>query len=65
MNLKVISYYCDVDDSKYYEKSYHRLKDETVIEMGLSDVESKKDSLRKMGFDESKIEWQSVGLNNE
>ena len=37
----------------------------TVIEMGLSDVESKKESLRKMGFDESKIEWQSVGLNNE
>ena len=37
----------------------------TVIEMGLSDVESKKESLRKMGFDESKIEWKSVGLNNE
>jgi len=36
-----------------------------VIEMGLSDVDSKKDSLRKMGFDEGKIEWQSVGLNNE
>ena len=26
MNFKVISYYCDVDESKYYEKSYHRLK---------------------------------------
>jgi len=38
---------------------------DTVIEMGLSDVDSKKDSLRKMGFDEGKIEWQSVGLNNE
>ena len=28
MNLKVISYYCDVDESKYYEKSYHRLKEQ-------------------------------------
>jgi hypothetical protein len=26
MNFKIISYYCDVDDSKYYEKCYHRLK---------------------------------------
>jgi hypothetical protein len=39
--------------------------EDTVIEMGLSDVESKKDSLRKMGFDEDKIEWQSVGLKYE
>ena len=39
--------------------------DTTVIIMGLSDVESKKESLRKMGFEEDKIEWQSVGLYNE
>lgn len=41
------------------------VNENTVIEMGLSDVESKKDSLRKMGFDEDKIEWQSVGLTND
>ena len=39
--------------------------DDTVILMGLSDVESKKDSLRKMGFEEDKINWQSVGLYYE
>ena len=37
----------------------------TVILMGLSDVESKKNSLRKMGFEEDKIDWQSVGLYYE
>tara|TARA_R110000824_G_scaffold316132_8_gene503299 strand:- start:2090 stop:2731 length:642 start_codon:yes stop_codon:yes gene_type:complete len=37
----------------------------TVILMGLSDVESKKDSLRKMGFEEDKIDWQSRGLYYE
>ena len=26
MNFKIISYYCDIDDSKYYERSYDRLK---------------------------------------
>ncbi len=33
----------------------------TVIMMGLSDVESKKENLRAMGMSEDKIEWQSVG----
>jgi hypothetical protein len=33
----------------------------TVIMMGLSDVESKKVNLRAMGISEDKIEWQSVG----
>lgn len=33
----------------------------TVIMMGLSDVESKKENLRAMGMSEGKIEWQSVG----
>ena len=35
--------------------------DQTVIMMGLSDVESKKGNLRAMGMSEDKIEWQSVG----
>ena len=35
--------------------------EETVIMMGLSDVESKKENLRAMGISEGKIEWQSVG----
>ena len=35
--------------------------DNTVIMMGLSDVESKKGNLRAMGMSEEKIEWQSVG----
>ena len=35
--------------------------DQTVIMMGLSDVESKKENLRAMGISEGKIEWQSVG----
>jgi len=39
--------------------------EDTVILMGLSDVESKKESLRKMGFEEDKINWQSVGLYYE
>ena len=26
MNFKIISYYCDIDNSKYYERSYKRLK---------------------------------------
>ncbi len=34
---------------------------DTVIMMGLSDVESKKENLRAMGMSEDKIEWQSVG----
>ena len=33
----------------------------TVIMMGLSDVESKKVNLRAMGISEESIEWQSVG----
>ena len=33
----------------------------TVIMMGLSDVDSKKDNLRAMGMEEGKLEWQSVG----
>ena len=33
----------------------------TVIMMGLSDVDSKKENLRAMGMSEDKIEWQSVG----
>ena len=33
--------------------------------MGLSNVESKKNSLRKMGMTEDKIEWQSIGLYHE
>lgn len=37
----------------------------TVMLMGLSDVNSKKDSLRKMGMTEDVIEWQSVGRRNE
>ena len=39
--------------------------DSTVIVMGLSDVDSKKESLRKMGMSEDVIEWQSVGRQNE
>ena len=35
--------------------------EETVVMMGLSDVESKKENLRAMGISEDKIEWQSVG----
>ena len=34
---------------------------DTVIMMGLSDVESKKENLRAMGMSEEKIEWQSTG----
>jgi len=37
----------------------------TVMIMGLSDVDSKKESLRKMGMTEDVIEWQSVGRKNE
>ena len=33
----------------------------TYITMGLADVESKKESLRKLGMDEEMIEWQSTG----
>lgn len=33
----------------------------TVIEMGLADAPSKKETLRKMGISESSIEWQSPG----
>lgn len=39
--------------------------EDTVILMGLSDVDSKKESLRKMGFQEGAIDWQTVGLYNE
>ena len=35
--------------------------DSSVLMMGLSDVESKKENLRKMGMSEGKIEWQSTG----
>jgi len=33
----------------------------TYVTMGLADVDSKKESLRKLGMDESLIEWQSPG----
>jgi len=33
----------------------------TVIEMGLADTKSKKESLRKMGMQEHVIDWQSPG----
>ena len=39
----------------------HQQKEDTVMMMGLSDVESKKQNLRDMGMNEQKIEWQSVG----
>jgi len=35
--------------------------EKTVIVMGLADVESKKQSLRKLGMKENIIEWQSPG----
>jgi len=41
---------------------------DSIITMGLADGESKKDGLRKMGMNESLIEWQSTGnkfLNDE
>jgi len=43
MNFKVISYYCDIDDSKYYEKSYNRLKnklDEYGYDYHIEELES-------------------------
>jgi hypothetical protein len=39
----------------------HQQNENTVMMMGLSDVESKKQNLRDMGMNEQKIEWQSVG----
>jgi hypothetical protein len=33
----------------------------TVILMGLADVESKKQSLRELGYNEELIAWQSPG----
>lgn len=36
--------------------------EQTVIEMGLSDVDSKIDGLRKMGVDEELIKWQTTGI---
>ena len=57
MKFKVISYYCDVDESKYYEKSYHRLKeklDEYEYDYHIEHLDSlgsyRENCRRKVGF---------------
>lgn len=58
--------YCKISSLGYNYCTWPGDENEnTVILMGLSNVESKKNSLRKMGMTEDKIEWQSIGLYHE